>query len=97
MISAQGVSPCFSFKVGLTPVRSTDPTPGVKPRFFRHLQRAGHILGSAYVEVDIQNPAAPPSLRGAAGDAAVHTPLDRHGPSALEMTVGSLRFLRMGV
>jgi len=24
-------------------------------------------------------------------------PLDRHGPSALEMTVGSLRFLRMDV
>uniref|UniRef100_UPI00356244DA MBL fold metallo-hydrolase RNA specificity domain-containing protein n=1 Tax=Thioalkalivibrio sp. TaxID=2093813 RepID=UPI00356244DA len=38
------------------------------------LQRAGHILGSAYVEVDIQTPEANPSLRGGEADAAVHTP-----------------------
>ena len=47
------------------------------------LQRAGHILGSAYVEVDIQTPEAnsslrgaqpSSSLRGAAGDAAVQPP-----------------------
>jgi metallo-beta-lactamase family protein len=45
------------------------------------LQRAGHILGSAYVEVDIQTPEVPPSLRGRAADAAVQPPPGSPRPS----------------
>ena len=41
------------------------------------LRRAGHILGSAYVEGDIQTPKANPSLRGGEAAAAVQRHLSR--------------------